>query len=244
MSSHHLAIRDLTVSYNGVPAIHHLDLDLSCGHCVGLIGPNGAGKTTLLKALAGLVPKETGQIHFEGHGGALHHDGVAYLPQRGLIDWDFPITVRGLAEMGRYTALGPWRRFSAEDDRIVQEALAATHLVDLADRQINALSGGQQQRAFLARAWAQQAHVYLLDEPFTGLDKNAQVDLSAILRRLTGEGKLVLASHHDLKSVPDLFDQVLLLNGELVAFGESATAFTPEHINRAFATEIFVGAHR
>jgi manganese/iron transport system ATP-binding protein/manganese/zinc/iron transport system ATP- binding protein len=197
----------------------------------------------LLKALAGLVPRETGQVHFQDHAGDHHDHGVAYLPQRGQIDWSFPITVRGLVEMGRYPALGAWRGFTPDDSRIVREALVATHLTDLADRQINALSGGQQQRAFLARAWAQQAHIYLLDEPFTGLDKNAQNDLRLILRRLASEGKLVIASHHDLKSVPELFDQVILLNGELVAFGDVATTFIPAQIERAYATEIFVGAH-
>ncbi len=244
MSTHRLAIKDLTVSYQRVPVLHHIDLELRCGSCVGLLGPNGAGKTTFLKALAGLVPFETGSVRFEGHegvAGAGH--GIAYLPQRSVVDWDFPLTVRGLVEMGRYPTLGGWRRFGAEDDRIVADALAATHLAALADRQISALSGGQQQRAFLARAWAQQAHIYLLDEPFTGLDRNAQAHLGKLLRRLSQEeGKLVIVSHHDMKSVPELFDQVIFLNGELVAFGDVAEVFTPERLAETFSTEIFTGA--
>jgi ABC-type Mn2+/Zn2+ transport system ATPase subunit len=243
MSSHRLIIRDLTVSYGRIPAVHHLDLELACGHCIGLLGPNGAGKTTLIKSIAGLCVFETGSV--EIHGPAGRRPGqVAYLPQRGAIDWDFPITVRGMVEMGRFPGLGGWRPFAAEDEAVVTRALEVTHLIPFADRQISALSGGQQQRAFLARAYAQQADFYLLDEPFTGLDTNAQRDLHDILHAMVGEGKLVLASHHDLKSVPDLFDEVILLNSELIAFGPVATAFTPENIARAYETPLLTRAHR
>jgi ABC-type Mn2+/Zn2+ transport system ATPase subunit len=235
---HRLIVRDVTVSYHRVPALHHIDLDLSCGHCVGLIGPNGAGKTTFLKALAGLVKLETGSVTFAGHETCRRDRGVAYLPQREAVDWDFPTTVCGLVEMGRYAALGSWQIFSAEDKRIVDEALAVTNLAGLAARQINALSGGQQQRAFLARAWAQQAHVYLLDEPFNGLDKNAQEDLAATLRKLTADHKLIIVSHHNLQTAPALFDQIILLNGELVAFGPTAEVFTPEKIEKTFSTSV------
>jgi len=243
MSEHHLFIRDLTVSYDRIPAVHHLDLDLACGHCIGLLGPNGAGKTTLIKALAGLVPFETGSVEIQEQNVKDQCGQIAYLPQRGLIDWDFPITVRGMVEMGRFATLGGWRTFSDKDDAIVTEALRVSRLELLADRQISALSGGQQQRAFLARAYAQQAEFYLLDEPFSGLDTNAQTDLRDILRTMVAQGKLILVSHHDLKSVPDLFDQIILLNGELVAFGSVKTAFTPENIERAYSTQIMTKVH-
>jgi ABC-type Mn2+/Zn2+ transport system ATPase subunit len=245
MASHRLIIEDLTVSYRGVPALHHVDLELHCGRCVGLLGPNGAGKSTLLKSLARLTPFETGRIIFGAHehGPSRADQSIAYLPQRSLVDWDFPLTVRGLVEMGRFPALGGWRRFGAADAMAVDAALDATHLADLADRQISALSGGQQQRAFLARAVAQGAHVYLLDEPFTGLDRNAQTLLSDLLRRLAVEdGKLVIVSHHDLRTVEQLFDDVIFLNGELVAFGPAAETFTPANIERTYGTEIFTGA--
>lgn len=249
MVSHHqhrLLIENLTVSYARVPALHHVNLELHCGNCVGLLGPNGAGKTTLLKAIAGLVPTETGSIELGGHDLGSRTAicrAIAYLPQRSVVDWDFPLTVRGLVEMGRYPTLGWGKAFTAQDRRMVSEALAMAGLDDLADRQINALSGGQQQRAFLARAWAQQAHVYLLDEPFTGLDQNAQKDLSGLFMKLAKDGRLLIVSHHDLKTVPELFNEVILLNGELVAYGKLATAFTAENIAQTFSTHVFTGLH-
>jgi ABC-type Mn2+/Zn2+ transport system ATPase subunit len=240
--SHKLQLEDVTVSYNRIPAVHHLSATLSCGSCVALLGPNGAGKTTLLKAIAGLLPLETGRIEFRGHQveGASGRE-IAYVPQREAVDWDFPVTVRGLVEMGRYPALGKWRRFGAVDHAAVEEALHICDLEDIADRQISALSGGQQQRAFLARAWAQKADIYLLDEPFTGLDRNAVEAFAQAMRRLREAGKLIMASHHDLKSVEALFDHILLLNGELVACGPTAEAFTKENLDRAYAVHVFSG---
>jgi len=243
MSAHRLDLRDLTVAYRRVPAVHHLTLELHCGHCIALLGPNGAGKTSLLKAMVGLVPLETGTIRFGGHGHGGVHEHIAYLPQRSVIDWDFPTTVRGLVEMGRYVSLGWWRSFREADHAAVVEALHLMELDDLADRQISALSGGQQQRVFLARALAQNAHVFLLDEPFTGLDQPAQKLLGQTLARLTSAGNLVIASHHDLKSVPEVFDQVVFLNGELIAHGDTAEVFTEDNIQKTFQTHAFTGAH-
>jgi manganese/iron transport system ATP-binding protein/manganese/zinc/iron transport system ATP- binding protein len=244
MVSHQLSIRDLTISYHRIPAVHHLNLELHCGRCIALLGPNGAGKTSFFKALVGLVKPETGSISFGNGGGALHRD-IAYLPQREQVDWDFPLTVRGLAEMGRYTRLGWWRRFGPNDRIAVDRALATLELTDLADRQISALSGGQQQRAFLARALAQEAHVLLLDEPFNGLDKPAQMLLSEAMHRIVAAGNLVIVSHHDLKTVPELFEQVIFLNGELIAFGDTSETFTEANIEKTFGTPAFAGApHR
>jgi ABC-type Mn2+/Zn2+ transport system ATPase subunit len=214
---------------------------VGCGQTVALLGPNGAGKSTLLKALAGLVPRETGTITFHGHLVRGASKEFAYLPQREQIDWDFPTTVRGIVEMGRYLRLGWWRRYGKEDDAAVEEAVVAMHLKPLEHRQINALSGGQQQRAFLARALAQQAHVVLLDEPFTGLDKPTQDTLKHLLRALRYSGKLIIASHHDLASVPELFDRVIFLNGELIAAGPTSEVFTAQNIQRTYETRVFSG---
>lgn len=236
---HQLIIQDLTVAYRRVPVIHHLDLVLSCGHRVALLGPNGAGKTSLFKALVGLVPLVTGSVNFGGHGKTPAAAEIAYLPQRSAVDWDFPVTVRGLVEMGRYLQTSWWRPFAQADTEAVTAALGTIGLTGLADRQISALSGGQQQRAFLARSLAQNAHVFLLDEPFTGLDRPSQELLGATLRRLSDAGNLVIAAHHDLKSVPDLFDQVIFLNQKLIAFGETTEVFTEENIARTFGELIF-----
>ena len=241
MSDHQLVVSDLTVSYNRVPALHHLSFTARCGQCVGLLGPNGAGKSTLLKALCGLVGMETGAISFHGHAVRGANREFAYLPQREQIDWDFPATVRTLVEMGRFIRTGWWRRYSREDDSAVAEAIRLMQLEELQHRQISALSGGQQQRSFLARALAQQAHVFLLDEPFTGLDRPNQDNLKQLLRTLREEGKLLLVSHHDLGSVHEIFDAVILLNGELIATGPVSETFTEENIKRAYSTRVFSG---
>lgn len=242
MSYHRLEIMDLTVSYKGVPAVHHVSLELKCGSCIGLLGPNGAGKTSFFKALVGLVRIETGSVRFHGQSGKVARSEIAYLPQRTSVDWDFPITVRGIVEMGRYQALGWWRKFREADRLAVDRSLEAMELRELEERQISALSGGQQQRVFLARALAQEAHVFLLDEPFSGLDKPAQDLLGSTIRRLANAGNLLVVSHHDLRTVRELFDRVIFINGELVAFGGTDQAFTEENIQKTFHTHIFSGA--
>jgi len=244
MSSHRLEVNDLTVSYDRVPALHHVTFEVQCGQCIALLGPNGAGKSTLLKSLAGLLQIEAGTIRFHGHEVRGATQDFAYLPQRENIDWDFPTTVRGLVEMGRYLRLGWWRDYGSEDKKAVEGAIEAMQLGPLANRQISALSGGQQQRAFLARALAQQAHVFLLDEPFTGLDKPTQDNLKTLLRELREQGKLIIASHHDLTSVPAIFDHVVLLNGELIAAGTVEQAFTEAHVHKTYHTAPFSGLQR
>lgn len=243
MSQHSLQVEDLTVSYRRIPALHHVGFSVPCGSCVAVLGPNGAGKSTLLKALAGLLDVETGTVHFHGRAMRGANKEFAYLPQREMVDWDFPTTVRGVVEMGRYLRLSWWRRFSKEDTRAVDAALEAVQLAPLQDRQISALSGGQQQRVFIARALAQEAHVLLLDEPFTGLDQPSQEALKLVFKKLKAEGKLLLISHHDLQSVPELFDRIILLNGELIADGLISEAFTKDHLTRAYGTRVFSGVN-
>lgn len=231
---HELVIENVTVHYRQVLALDKVSLATSCGNRVALIGPNGAGKSTLLKAIAGLVPRASGKILWRGTAVKKWSREFAYLPQREEVDWSFPITVRGLVEMGRYPQTGWWRKFSPADSAAVDLALDSLGLTDLQQRQIRELSGGQQQRAFLARALAQEAHVLLLDEPFTGLDRNASQLLGALLAKLAQQGRLVIASHHDLNTVPRLFDEALVLATRPLAFGPVAEILTPELIDRTF----------
>lgn len=232
---HELVIEGLSVAYRDILALSGVSMATSCGNRVALIGPNGAGKSTLLKAIAGLVPRNSGEIRWRGTAVKKWSREFAYLPQREEIDWSFPITVRGLVEMGRYPQTGWWRKFSEDDKRAVDAALDSLNLNDLQNRQIRELSGGQQQRAFLARSIAQEAHVLLLDEPFTGLDRNAALLLGDLLEKLAGEGRLIIASHHDLVSAPSLFDEVLVLNTRQVAFGPIADVLTPQLVAETFA---------
>lgn len=232
---HELLIDGLTVNYRKLVAIEGISLATSCGNRVALVGPNGAGKSTLLKAVAGLVPRHAGTISWRGAPVRKWSSEFAYLPQREEIDWSFPITVRGLVEMGRYPQLGLLRRFGPADRDAVDSALETLGIGDLQDRQIWELSGGQQQRSFLARAVAQEAHVLLLDEPFTGLDRNAAESLTELLAQLSGEGRLLIASHHDLESAPALYNQTLLLNRHPLAFGPTPEVLTQPNLSKAFA---------
>jgi ABC-type Mn2+/Zn2+ transport system ATPase subunit len=231
---HELVIESLRVHYRRTLAVDGVSFATSCGNRVALVGPNGAGKSTLLKAIAGLVPRSGGSIRWRGSAVKRWSREFAYLPQREEVDWSFPITVRGLVEMGRYPQTGIWGRFTGRDDEAVDAALAALDLTDLQQRQIRELSGGQQQRAFLARALAQEAHVLLLDEPFTGLDRNASRQLGELLERLAQEGRLVIASHHDLASAPRLFDEALLLKTRPIGFGAAAEVLAEGNLDLAF----------
>ncbi|NWK55383.1 metal ABC transporter ATP-binding protein [Verrucomicrobiaceae bacterium N1E253] len=231
---HELVIEGLCVSYHKTPALREIELATSCGNSVALVGPNGAGKSTLLKAIAGLQRKDKGSILWRNEPIQRWSREFAYLPQSEEVNWDFPITVRGMVEMGRYPHLGPWKRYSAHDDEVVERALALMRLEPLQDRQIRELSGGQQQRAFLARSIAQEAHVLLLDEPFTGLDRDHSAQLSDLLRNITHEGRLVIASHHDLNTAADIFDHTLLINQEVIAYGPTATTLSEANLNLAF----------
>lgn len=217
--AHVLRVEALHAHYGRVCALHGVTFSVSCGRSMALVGGNGAGKTTLMKAIVGLVPATTGRVVWRGAPVQRSTHEIAYLPQREELDWNFPLTVRALVELGRYPLLGPWCRMERRDHDAVNEAMAAMRIDDLAERQIGALSGGQQQRVFIARALAQEAHVLLLDEPFSGLDQPACETLAELLKSLTRKECLVVASHHDLRTVASIFDDVLLLRREVVAFG-------------------------
>jgi len=234
---HDIVVENLTVKYRNLTALDNISFNTSCGNRLALIGPNGAGKSTLLKAIAGLVKKSSGNIQWRGTAVRKWSSEFAYLPQREEVDWNFPITVRGLVEMGRYPQIGMWKKFSNKDSEAVDKALQSLDLTDLQDRQIKQLSGGQQQRSFIARAIAQEAHVLLLDEPFTGLDRNATKTLSELMHKLANEGRLIIASHHDMRSTKDLFNQVLLINQESIGFGNSKNLITDKLLESTFNSD-------
>ncbi len=233
---HVLSLRNLHVHYGAICALHDVSLDLTCGSAVALVGGNGAGKSTLMKGVVGLVPASEGEVIWRDAPITASTYEIAYLPQRARINWNFPVTVRGLVEMGRYPLLGGWRTYAAQDAEAVDKALETMRITDLSDRQVGALSGGQQQRALIARALAQEAHVLLLDEPFSGLDHPAQALLARLLRELAGSGRLIVASHHDLKTVGTIFDEIVLLNRSLIAKGNEAKVMTEANLTRAFGS--------
>lgn len=232
--SHRLVVEHMHVHYGSICALRDVTFALACGRSVALVGPNGAGKTTLMRAIVGLAPHDAGRVLWRDAPVAAGTHEVAYLPQRERIDWTFPLTVRALVEMGRYPIQGPLRAPNTADREAVERALETMRVADLARRQIGALSGGQQQRAFIARALAQDAHVLLLDEPFTGLDQPSAEALAETLAACTRRGTLVVASHHDLRTVDRLFDELVLLNRTVLAVGPVAGTLTPEQIERTF----------
>ena len=220
-----LSFQDLTVRYGDMPALDAASGQFASGAMTAIVGPNGAGKSTLLKACLGLIPAE-GQVQFFGQPLAQQRARVAYVPQRASVDWDFPVRVIDVVLQGLYRELGLLGRLRLPHRRRAMECLARVGMQDYAARQIGALSGGQQQRVFLARALAQNADLYLLDEPFAGVDAATEAAIIAVLQALRDQGRSVVAVHHDLATVPAYFDRVLLLNRRVQAEGPVATTLT------------------
>jgi len=221
-------VHNVSVAYDARPVLLGVSATVERGEVIGIVGPNGAGKSTLFRALLGLVPPGSGYIRLLGGDVATHRRWVTYLPQREVIDWDFPLIVRDVVTMGRYPHLG-WGRFPGpEDRRVVEACLEALGISDLRNRHIGELSGGQQQRTLLARALAQEAQILLLDEPFMGIDASTEQTILTLLRRLRAEGKAVLIVDHDLTRAAETYDRVLLLNQRLVAFGPPAQVLVPD----------------
>jgi len=229
-----LSIRGLTVSYGEKPAIISIDADFPKAAMSAIIGPNGAGKSTLLKASLGVIPRLSGQVSVDGTPLNQALSRIAYVPQRASIDWDFPATVLDVVLMGLYRKVGLLGRLSGQMARHARACLDRVGMANFLDRQIGQLSGGQQQRVFLARALAQEADLYLLDEPLAGVDAATERTVIDVLKALRTEGKAVVAVHHDLSTVRDYFDHVLLLNIRKIAEGPVAKAFTAETLNAAY----------
>ena len=230
-----LEFHDVTVAYGRRPVLWNVDLVIDEPCLFGIIGPNGAGKSTLLKAALGLVPLMDGTVSFLGRPLAAVRGQVGYVPQRETVDWDFPVSVMDVVLMGTYARLGWFRRPGARERATARECLDRVGLADVADRQIGRLSGGQQQRVFLARALAQEARIYLLDEPLAGVDARSQERIFAVLAGLRAEGRLVVVVHHDLKTAAEWFDRVALVDMRLVAAGPTAAVLTPENLRTTYA---------
>jgi manganese/zinc/iron transport system ATP- binding protein len=229
-----LEIHDLTVAYRTQPVLWDIDLSLPEGHLIAIVGPNGAGKSTLLKAVLGLVKPITGWVQIYGEPYARRRSWVGYVPQRESVDWDFPTSALDVVTMGLYGRIGWLRRPTARHRELARACLAKVGIADLAHRQISQLSGGQQQRVFLARALAQDARLYLMDEPFAGVDATTEKAVLSLLQDLRRQGRTVVAVHHDLQTVAEYFDYVVLLNLRLVAAGPVATTFTQENLQRTY----------
>ena len=226
---------DVTVAYGRRPVLWNIDLTISEPCLFGIVGPNGAGKSTLLKAALGLVPLAGGEVRLFGEPLDRVRRRVGYVPQRETVDWDFPVSVMDVVLMGTYSRVGWLRRPGAAERAVARESLARVGLEDLAGRQIGRLSGGQQQRVFLARALAQQADVYFLDEPMAGVDARSQEQILTVLSGLRELGKLVIVVHHDLRAVTDWFDAVALIDMRLVATGPTRETLTPDNLRRTYA---------
>ncbi len=235
-----LEVHDLTVAYHKKPVLYGVDLAVPEGKLIGILGPNGAGKSTLIKAVMGVIPTAGGWIKIFGKEGKKNINRVGYVPQRESVDWDFPVTALDVVLMGCYGRLGFFRRPGTAEYTFARECLDRVQLLPLADRQIANLSGGQQQRVFLARALAQNADLYLMDEPFAGVDAATERSIIAILKELRNQGKTILVVHHDLPSAREYFDMLILLNMRLVAFGPTDEVFTQELLQKTYGGRLTI----
>jgi manganese/zinc/iron transport system ATP- binding protein len=233
-----LSIHDLTVAYHRKPVLWDIDLDVPAGKLIGIVGPNGAGKSTLIKAVLGLLPIASGRVHFFGKPYKESRRRVGYVPQRESVDWDFPVSALDVVTMGRYGKIGWFRPVTRSHEQVAMQALERVGLADLAQRQISQLSGGQQQRTFLARALVQDADLYLMDEPFAAVDAATEMAIVRLLQDLRASGKTCLVVHHDLQSVPEYFDEVILLNMRVVAHGPTKGTFTPENLRKTYGGKL------
>lgn len=219
-----IEIKNLTVAYGENIALEDLNLNIEVGSLMALVGPNGAGKSTLIKTILKFLKQITGEIK-------INAKTLAYVPQRNSVDWDFPTTLFDVVEMGCYGRVGLFKRVSKEEKHKVLKAIEQVGMLEFKDRQISELSGGQQQRAFIARALVQEADIYLMDEPFQGVDSTTEKSIVEILKQLKAEGKTIIVVHHDLQTVPAYFESVALINKAVIVSGKVSEVFTQENID-------------
>lgn len=233
-----LELHNLTVVYESKPALWNVDFTIPENHLIGVVGPNGSGKSTMLKAIMGLVRPSSGYAHIYGQPIEEVRQRIAYVPQRNSVDWDFPVNVFDAVLMGRYKADSLFKRVSKQDKEIAMEAIKKVQLEPFVKRQISQLSGGQQQRVFIARALAQEADMYLLDEPFAGVDAATENSIMGLLKEMMAQGKTILVVHHDLQSVRDYFDWLLLMNTRLIASGPTDSVFTEDMLQKTYGGKL------
>ena len=219
-----IEIKNLTVAYGENIALEDLNLNIEVGSLMALVGPNGAGKSTLIKTILKFLKQITGEIK-------INAKTLAYVPQRNSVDWDFPTTLFDVVEMGCYGRVGLFKRVNKEEKQKVLKAIEQVGMLEFKDRQISELSGGQQQRAFIARALVQEADIYLMDEPFQGVDSTTEKSIVEILKKLKAEGKTIIVVHHDLQTVPAYFESVALINKAVIVSGKVSEVFTQENID-------------
>lgn len=235
-----LSVKNISVAYNGKTVLEDITLDIADGALCAVIGPNGAGKSTFLKGVLDLVKPQGGAVSFWGASLKKSRGRIAYMPQRAGVDWDFPVTALDVAAMGLYRQIGWGRRVTKAHKKIAADALAQVGLEEFTDRQIGQLSGGQQQRVFLARALAQNADLYIMDEPFAGIDARSEEAILGILRRLHGEGKTIICVHHNLQSVADYFEDAVLINRTLFAHGKAKDIIKDKALERAYGGRLML----
>ncbi|MEM6459041.1 MAG: ABC transporter ATP-binding protein [Planctomycetota bacterium] len=233
-----VSIHAVTVAYHRRPVLWDVDYDAPAGKLIAVVGPNGAGKSTLIKACLGLVPRASGEVEFWGEPYARQRSRVGYVPQRESVDWDFPVSALDVVCMGRYRKIGWCRPVTRKHRRFARECLDRVGMADYAGRQISQLSGGQQQRVFLARALAQEAELYFMDEPFAGVDAATEKAIVGVLRELRERGGTVIAVHHDVQTVPEYFDEAVLLNMRVVAAGPVAETFTEANLRKTYGGKL------
>ena len=231
-----IEVHDLTVAYDAKPVLWDIDLNIPKGKLMAIVGPNGAGKTTLIRSMLGLIKPVTGAVHFVMLPEKKMRNRIAYVPQSGSVDWDFPATVLDIVIMGRYGHLGWFKRPGKAEKQMALETLRKVGMVEYASRQISQLSGGQQQRVFLARALIQQADIYFMDEPFKGVDAQTEKSIVTLLKELKQQGKTVIVVHHDLRTVKDYFDWVTLINLKVIGSGPVEEVFTPEALAKTYGS--------
>lgn len=233
-----IEVHNLTTTYGGAPVLWDIDFELPSGQIIGIIGPNGSGKTTLLKTIMGLLEPSSGYVKIWNQNLEKVRERIAYVPQRESVDWDFPASVYDVVMMGRYRKNNLFKRSNKTDVEIVLQSIAKVGLTDFKNRQIAQLSGGQQQRVFIARALAQQADIYLMDEPFVGVDAATENAILNLLQEMKERGKTVLIIHHDLQTVSDYFDYLVLLNTRLIAKGTPQEVLTKENLGNAYGGQL------